>query len=429
MKEKFVKSTFILLIGGFFTKILGMMIKMTMARKIGSTGLGMYMLILPTFMLFIQLSQLGLPLALSKLVAEEKSNHKKLFFSILFLIIIVNISLMILIFLLAPFISRVLLHRKETYPSILAMALVIPFTSISSICRSYFFGKQQMLPHVLSNLAEDLVRLFLIIFLTPFILPLGLPYTVCFFILSNVVSELISTIILLLFLPKNIHITKKDLTPNKKYIKESLQIGLPSTTSRMIGSIGFFLEPILLTNGLMRSGYSMSYITNEYGIISGYVIPLVLLPSFFTLAISQALLPIISKESVMGNKKKIRKSINLAIFLSLLIAIPITLLLMIYPTFFLQILYHTTKGIPYLKVLAPICLLEYLQAPLSSCLDGMGKTKDNLIASLLGMSTRTILLFLLSSLKIGLWSLIISISINILFTTLYQIQKVREYLQ
>ena len=53
MKEKFIQSTFILLIGGMLTKLLAMFIKIATARIIGSDGLGLYMLILPTFSLFI----------------------------------------------------------------------------------------------------------------------------------------------------------------------------------------------------------------------------------------------------------------------------------------------------------------------------------------------------------------------------------------
>ena len=70
-KEKFIVSTFILLIGGFLTKALGMVIKMVMSRIVGSEGIGLYMLVLPTFSLFIGLGQFGLPIAFTKLVAEE----------------------------------------------------------------------------------------------------------------------------------------------------------------------------------------------------------------------------------------------------------------------------------------------------------------------------------------------------------------------
>ena len=51
--NKFIKSTIILLVGGFITKILGMIIKIVMTRLIGPNGIGLYMLVMPTFMLLI----------------------------------------------------------------------------------------------------------------------------------------------------------------------------------------------------------------------------------------------------------------------------------------------------------------------------------------------------------------------------------------
>ena len=428
MKDKFIKSTIILLIGGILTKLLGMIIKIMLARNLGTKGLGVYMSILPTFMLLISLSQFGLPITLSKLISENKRSNKKLIFSVLPILIIINIILIILIVILSPIISNSLLHNEDTYISILSMALVIPFTTISSICRSYFFGKEMMLPHVISNIVEDLVRLIIIIYLLPIIKPLGIKYVVCFLILINIISEIISTIILIFFLPKNIKINKDDLKPNKTYIKDSLKICIPNTTSRLIGSIGFFLEPIILTNILLLNGYSLNYITKEYGIISGYVIPLILLPSFFTLALSQALLPVISKDYINNNLKSIKRKIKIAIILSLVIGLPITIILVINPKLFLNILYHTNEGINYTRILSPICLLQYIQAPLSSVLDALGKSKYNMYSTLLGTITRTIFLFIFSCLKIGLWSLIIAISINIIITTLYQIKKVRDNL-
>ena len=427
MKNKFIKSTIILLIGGLLTKVLGMIIKIVMARLIGTKGLGMYMLILPTFTLLISLSSFGFPLALSKLIGEEKRNTKRLLFSILPVLIIINILLIITIVIISPLISNKLLHNEDLYISILSMALVIPFTSISSICRSYFFGKQKMFPHVLSNIIEDLVRLIIIVIGIPLVKPLGLKYIVCFLILINIISEITSTLILIVFLPKNIHITKEDLKPNKSYIKDTLNICIPNTTSRLIGSIGFFLEPIILTNILLIN-YSNNYITTEYGVISGYVIPLILLPSFFTLALSQSLLPVISKEYVERNIKSIKKKVSYIILLSLSIAIPVTIILFFKGDLLLKLIYHTNLGFNYIKVLAPVCLLQYIQAPLSTTLDALGKSKINLITTLIGTITRTISLIIFSYLKIGIYSLIISISLNIIITTLYQIKKVRHYL-
>lgn len=428
MKEKFIKSIFILLIGGLLTKVLGMIIKIVMSRLMGTEGLGLYMMVLPTFSLFIGLGQFGLPTALSKLIAEKKKNNIRLFFSILPISIIINIILIITILLIAPVLSKNLLHDPRCYLPILAIAVVIPFTSLSSICRSYFFGKERMTPHVISNLVEDIVRLSLMIIGIPFFLPKGLEYAVCFIILSNTISEFASIVILLIFLPKKVQIKKNDLIPKKDYMKESLSIGIPNTTGRLIGSIGYFLEPILLTTALLAIGYSNKYITTEYGILSGYAMPLLLLPSFFTMAISQALLPVVSREYARGNYDSVKRKIKQAIYYSLLIGIPVTIFFIFLPEIPLQLIYHTTEGTNYIRFLAPICLFQYIQSPLSSSLDAMGKSKDGMTATLLGQIVRLTFLVLLSLLKIGLWGLIIAISLNVLVVTFYSIKKVRYHL-
>ena len=428
MKEKFIKSTFILLIGGLLTKILGMIIKIIMSCLIGTEGLGVYMMILPTFSLFIGISQFGMPVAISKLVAEDRRNNRKIFSSVLPIIIAVNIVLIAIIILIAPALANKFLHNSNTYLGILAIALVIPFTSISSICRSYFFGKERMIPHVVSNLIEDVARLILMIVLVPFFMEKGIKYAVCFIVLSNIISEALSIVVLFLFLPKNVSITKNDLRPSRSYMRECLSIGIPNTTGRLIGSFGYFLEPIILSSVLIMVGYNSSFITREYGILSGYVMPLLLLPSFFTLAISQALLPVVSREYSLKRYDSVKKKIRLAISFSLLIGVVVTTLFMIWPQVFLKVIYHTNEGVSYMRVLAPVCLFQYIQSPLAFSLDAMGKSKASMIATTLGVITRTVLLFILSLFKIGLWGLIIAISVNVFVVTFYEIKKVRSFL-
>lgn len=428
MKEKFINSVIILLIGGLLTKLLGMFIKIMMSRLIGTEGLGLYMMVLPTFSLFIGIGQFGLPTALSKLVAEKRKNNIKLFFSILPISLFINLLLIITIIVIAPVLANNLLHDPRCYLPILAIAVVIPFTSLSSICRSYFFGKEKMVPHVVSNLLEDIVRLTLMIIGIPFFLPKGLEYAVCYIILSNVISEGVSILVLFLFLPKKIQLKKEDLIPKKDYMKESLSIGIPNTTGRLLGSIGYFLEPILLTTTLLSLGYSSKFITTEYGILSGYVMPLLLLPSFFTMAISQALLPVVSREYTRGNYTFVRRKIKQAILYSLAIGIPVTIFFIIFPELPLKLIYHTNEGISYMRFLAPVCLFQYIQSPLSSCLDAMGRSRDAMIGTTIGVIIRSIFLVLLSLLNIGLWGLIIAISLNVLAVTFYSLKKVRSYL-
>lgn len=429
MKEKFIKSTLILLIGGGITKVLGLVIKMVMGRLIGSEGLGLYMMILPTFSLFIGISQFGLPIALSKLVAEDTKNNRRLFASVIPISMVINVFLILFIWLMASTLANDLLKNSDTYYGILAISVVIPFISLSSICRSYFFGKERMVPHVISNVVEDVVRLIIMIVGIPFFLKKGINYAVCFLILSNIISESASIIVLLLFLPKKFSIKARDLRPSKSYMRESLSIGIPNTCGRLVGSVGYFLEPILLTAVLHHVGYSSSFITNQYGILSGYVMPILLLPSFFTGAISNALLPIISKEYSLKRYAQVKKKLKLGIAISLAIGIFLMSFFVLIPEVFLSLIYHTEQGSSYMRFLAPICLLQYIQAPLSSSLEAMGKSKTVLTSSLLGVATRCILLVVLSLLKIGLWGLILSISLNVIVVTIYELIMIRKFLK
>ena len=428
-KNIFIKSVLLLMIGGLLTKIISMFIKIVLARLIGPEGMGIYMLISPTFTLLMALASLGFPVAISKLVAEEKKNSKNLVFSVTPISLIINIIIIIIMILSANFISNNLLNEPRAYYSLICISLVLPFISISSILRGYFFGKQKMFPHVLSNVTEDIARLIALIIGIPIFLKFGLSYAVAFVVLANIISELTSILILFFFLPKSFKISKEDLKPNKKNIKDVFSIGIPTTASRIIGSIGFFFEPIILTYVLIKIGYTNDFIVTEYGILNGYIMPLVLLPSFFTQAISQALIPSISKAHSKKNYDYINKRVKLAIFLSLLIGIPATIIFELWPEIPLNFIYNTNIGINYLKVLAPICLIHYIQAPLTACLQAMGKAKEAMNGTLAGTIIRIISLYIFSYMKIGLWGLIISSALNMFYVTIHQYLCIKKALK
>ena len=427
-KNVFIKSVILLIIGGFITKIISMLIKIVLARLIGTEGMGIYMLISPTFTLLMALAQLGFPVAISKLVAEENKNNKNLVFSIIPISLFINVIIIVFLIFSASYISNNLLNEPRCYYCLICIGLVLPFISISSILRGYFFGKQQMFPHVLSNITEDIVRLIILIIGIPIFLKNGIEYAVAFVVLANIGSELTSILILFFFIPKNFKLTKEDLKVNRQNIYDVFSIGIPTTMSRIIGSIGFFLEPIILTFVLLKCGYSNKFIVNEYGVINGYIMPLILLPSFFTLAISQALIPNISKAHSHGHYNYVFKRIKLAIFFSLLIGVPATIIFELFPQVPMEFIYNTNVGIDYIKAFAPIALLHYIQAPLTASLQAMGKAKEAMNGTLVGTIIRTIALFIFSYMHIGLWGLLWASGLNIAYVTIHQYIHVKKAL-
>ena len=429
MKENFIQSVIILLFGGFITKLLGLLIKIILARYLSSNMLGLYMLILPTFLLCISFSQFGLPIAISKLVAEEKRRSKKIFISIFPVFVIVHFIMFIIIFFSSKFISVTLLHSPDTYLAIRSISFVILFTSISSFCRSYFFGKGRMLPHVLSNICEDFIRFILYLIFLPKLSFLSSKYLLLFLILSNIISEIFSTFILLLFLPKKVNFSKEDFSIDFYVLKDCLRISIPNITSSFIGSITYFLEPIILMYFLLLSGYSSSFITTEYGVLSGYVIPLLLLPSFFTSAISQAIFPKLTKCAKNYQFYEFKKILKISSILSLLLVLPIFILFDLFPSFFLFFIYHTNKGITYLKILAPVFLFLYLNSIFSIGLEAIGLSKYNFFSTFISSILRIGFLIGSSFFRIGIYSYLLSLIVSILSNFLFSSYILFQYLK
>ena len=427
MKNKFIKSTIILIIGALFTKLLGFIIKIIFTRMVTQNDINLYSIIMPTYSLLTTLASLGLPLAISNLIAENKNNSKKILFSIIPASLIINIILITIIFLIAPIISNNLLHNKDAYYPIISIAFVLPFISLSSIIRGYFFGKQKMFPHTLSNVIEQLFRLLIIIIFLPKILKYGTIITVSAYILFNILSEIISIIVFLLFAPKNFSIKKEDLKPDIRVVKDIMSIAIPTTSSRIIGNIGYFFEPIILTLTLTLVGYSNDFILNEYGIYNAYVLPLLTIPSFFIIALNTSLVPEISKNK--HNRNIIIRRLKQSLIFSFIIGIVSNIIVYMFTEQLLTIIFDTTLGVDYIKFLAPFFVFLYLEGPLASTLQALNYAKYTMTVTVITTIIKLITLFIFSLMHIGLYGLLIAEIINIFLVVYLNSKKIVKVLK
>lgn len=426
MKNKFIKSTVILIIGGCITKILSMVIKIFLTRSIGDNGIGLYMMILPTFNLFITLATMSLSTSISKVIAEGGSSRKTVL-SLVPVSLIYNFGLMFLLIILAPVISFDLLKNELTYYPIMGISFTLPFICISGILKGYFYGKEEMMPYVISNIVEQIVRLLFIICVIPRLIVYGVSVAALGVVLINIISEGTSIVSLILFIP-NKKIRLSDLKMDKFILKDVLNVSLSSTGSRLIGSISYFLEPIILTYMLSKGGYDSSYIVMEYGVITGYVFPILLIPSFFTMAISTSLLPVISSSYARGQFRYTKNKLKQAMCLSLGIGICFTLIFMIFPRTLLKFIYNTDKGVNYIRIVAPFFLLHYIQGPLTSYLQAVNEAKKAMIGTLVGAIIKNMLLLILP-LFMGIWGFVIASLVNILYVTIQHIYYAKRSLR
>ena len=428
MKNKFLQATFILMLGGLITKLMGFAIRIIYTRMVGSDAINLYSLVMPTYSLLLTIATLSLPVVISKLISEHKTRSIKILSSATIITLLLNFLVIVVIYFTKDFIATTLLHDERCSVLLMAMALTFPFVSLSSILKGYFYGKQKMVPHTISNIIEQIVRMVLIFLIIPKLVEQNIVYAVMGLILISIASELSSIITFLLFLPKKFKITKQDLKPDLKTTREILSISIPTVSGRLVGNIGFFFEPIILTNILLAVGYSMDFILNEYGAYNAYTISLLAMPSFFIAAISSSLLPEISKFYYHKNYVMVKRRLKQAIILSFIVGVIFSSFIYLFREPLLLTLYNTNKGSNYIEILAPFFVLFYLEGPLQSVLQAIGKAKTTMFITIVAVAIKLVSMAILSLCHIGMYSLVIAEIIDIFIIVILCVKAIRKEL-
>ena len=410
-----IKNIIILLVSGALAKVLGMLGKIIYTRIAGVNVVGLYTMITPTFMLIISICQFSFPISISKISAEEKYDNKSLLKSAYFVGSIISIILIIILLLTSNLIAASL-HNKLLAPAILSISAIIPFVMISSVQRGFLHGKEDMLPASITNVTEEIIKIILILFLLPIAISKGDITSVIFLILFNVVTESSNILFMQKAISKN-YISNKKGKVNKKIIKEILSISIPTTSVRLIASIGFFLEPIILTNTLLSSGYSPNYITMEYGIINSYIVPLLSIPSFFSISIASALLPNITKAYANKKYDEFNRKLLKLMFLSMLVGAVCLTVILIFPNEILKLVYNVNFGINYIYLIGPFFLILYMQPTLSVALQAMDKTNKLFLTSTISVIIKYSALYVFGKIGFGMNALIFTMIAGIVTTT------------
>lgn len=410
-----IKNIIILLVSGALAKVLGMLGKIIYTRIAGINVVGLYTMITPTFMLIISICQFSFPISISKISAEEKYDNKSLLKSAYFVGSIISIILIIILLLTSNLIAASL-HNKLLAPAILSISAIIPFVMISSVQRGFLHGKEDMFPASITNVTEEIIKIILILFLLPIAISKGDITSVIFLILFNVITESSNILFMQKVISKK-YISNKKGKVNKKIIKEILSISIPTTSVRLIASIGFFLEPIILTNTLLSSGYSPNYITMEYGIINSYIVPLLSIPSFFSISIASALLPNITKAYANKKYDEFNRKLLKLMFLSMLVGAACLTIILIFPNEILKLVYNVNFGINYIYLIGPFFLILYMQPTLSVALQAMDKTNKLFLTSTISVIIKYSTLYVLGNIGFGMNALIFAMIAGIVTTT------------
>ncbi|WP_071460244.1 stage V sporulation protein B [Bacillus massilinigeriensis] len=427
--SKFLKGTVILLIAGLVTRVLGFINRIVLARFIGEEGVGLYMMAFPTLILVVTITQLGLPVAISKHIAEAKANgdHAKIK-KILTVSLALTISLSVIftptLILLAPYLSQHLFTDSRTLLPLLAIAPVIPITAVSSVLRGYFQGLQNMKPAALSQVMEQIVRIMLIAACTKTFLPYGVEYAAAAAMVSAIVGELaaLAYIVAAFKIRKKFRLRRNffgAVKSGKDVLEDLMSIAIPATGSRLIGSVSWFFEPIVVAQGLAIAGVATSIATRQYGALTGFAMPLLMLPSFITFSLSTALVPAISEANSKNNHALIEHRLQQSLRLSLVSGGIAVVLLYVLAEPLMLAMYGSESGSQFIRLMSPFFIFYYYQGPLQATLQALNLARAAMVNSLIGNVAKTATVFFLASQPaFGINGVALGITLGIVLVTL-----------
>lgn len=414
MKRKMINAFFILSASSAISKLFNIISRMMLTRLLNDEAMTLYLLIMPTLSLCITIGQLGIPSAVFRLVTHPKYDNRKVILTAIILSLFTVAIMSLLLLLLAPYISHNLLKNTQSLYPILSFIIFIPLVSISGILKNFLLGKDHMFVVAKTQIVEEISRLLFIYVLLRNPLYTSNVYLVTVAYLAMSVGELMSIVYMIFKIKKQYQINDYRIHINNLIYKDILNISLPLTGSRLYHCFVNFLEPITLIYVLTQLGLHKSYIQTQYAIISGFVISLLVTPTFFCNIIYRIYLPIATKDLYYHSKQTYRH-LYIALLSCLLIGLPFTIIFYFFPKESLQLLYNTTSGFQELHYMSIPFILYYLQTPLSVILYAKNKNKAMFIISTLECTIEIVLTYFLSH-YLFIHSIIVSLFIGIIFT-------------
>ncbi len=374
-------SALVLTSANFFVRVLGFIYRIFLSRTIGPQGMGLYQLIFPVYMITITITSSGIPLAVSRIIAQrrainDESGIRRTVSVALYFVAFLALLLSVVIVFNVDSIANNILHEARTRNPLLIFFPCILITGIGAVFKGYFYGTKNVRPSALSEIIEQIVRIVLVVTILLKISSFDEQTAASIVILGMVIGELSSALYLHHRYRKS---TKKIYSQSNKTLStfglsnQMLAIAIPVTLTRLASSSINSANAILIPQRLMASGLSSHDAIGLFGIVSGMVTPLLFLPFTLISALSVVIIPNLSEDKMLNNWHNIRDKISKSIFMTSLTAFASMGLLIPLAHPIGIILYQQPSVGKYLIILAPSIIFLCLQHHLSSILNGLGK--------------------------------------------------------
>ncbi|MGE4549531.1 MAG: oligosaccharide flippase family protein [Intestinibacillus sp.] len=399
-KQNFVEGAFILLLANLLVKVIGALFQIPLKNMIGSDGFpafGLFSMSYRIYMAMLVVSTVGLPAALSKMVAEattlgREHEVRRIVKVAACVFVPVGAVCSLLLYFGAGTLAG-LIQSPDATLAVQAIAPSVLMVAILSVFRGYYQGKSNMVPTAVSQVIESLGKLFVGLGLAFMGMRhgLGAPMVAALTVLGVTVGEVIAALYMIVQgLLRGRHtrsLVLNDAVRSPGTIcKNLLMLSIPITISSAVMSVTDLIDVALISTRLQDIGMSKDLAASVYGVYTGMAVNFFNLPQTLVTALAISALPAIAGANASQNFTRISKTMGTTFRLTMMITLPAGAGFLILAEPVLRLVYHSDTALagPLMQILGLAVPCVAVVAITNATLQALGRADLPLISMFLG---------------------------------------------
>lgn len=332
-KQNFMHGAAILTVGVIVMKVLGAIYKIPLANILGASGYGVFLATYSVYNIFFTVSTAGLPVALSRLIAEADANglrnqKQKTFRAALGTFAVIGAVFSLIMFFGSGWIAENYLQKPETALSLKTMAPAVMLVCLVSAYRGFCQGNGNMIPTTVDEVLEVLFKVISGLIIATLLMRTFADRTVgsAGAIAGVSIGGLISLLFMVIYKSRNYpqdKLAAGDDVPDAtgKIVKDILRIGIPISLGASIMAILSSFDPGICQSRLLAAGFEKAEADVLYGTYAE-VQTLFNLPAAFMTPLTIAIVPAVAGALAKGNRAEATGSSEDAMRIASVISMP-----------------------------------------------------------------------------------------------------------
>lgn len=402
--RRFIANGLLLTLSALIMRSISVSFGAYVSRTAGAEAMGVFSLIMSVFGFALTVATSGVNLAVTRMISEalgendqallHKSMRKCIIYSLLF-----SFTSAFLLFLLSPFLGDRILHDIRTVRPLKILAVSLPFISLTSAYNGYFSAVRRVYKNTIYSVSEQLIKIFFTVKMFEIFIDKGIEFACIALVGADVISEFSAFILsgAMYCFDKKKYSKKCETKYSDREIKSKLfSIALPVAFSTYFRSSLLTIEHILIPKCLVRSGLERSAALSSYGTLHSMVFPIVLFPVSVLSSFSGLLIPELAEARIKKRKVTVQYIARRAFQFSFIFSFLISGILICFSDELGMLIYNSPEASHYIKLLAPLVPIMYLDGVTDAMLKGLGEQvysmNVNIIDALLSIFFVVILL-------------------------------------